>query len=393
MPLIFDTHRNFGYSTIATAPVPAASGTTATVETGHGTRFVANANATVWPSGVLPTDDNAEIVRVTGIVGDVLTLTRIQESTSARSIAVGDQISQGITRKVIKDIESWPAPRWVPGGRLTLTTGTPVLANAGASGSTLIYTPYVSSLLELYDGSAAWDMLSYTELSIAIPNTTVTGYDAFVYNNGGTATLELTAWTNPATRATALTRQNGRLVKTGATTRLYLGSFETDTVAGQTSSTLTKRLLWNFYNRIRLPLLKAYADVSWPYGTSTVRQANASTANQVDVFVGVAEALMSLDLGVLGEQNDTKYAVVGFGEDVTNALSAEGTAGMIKSEASGLVNGNQGKASLRKYPASGRHFYPGLEWASGGTFTFYGTPGAASGPTGGNAGISGYIEG
>lgn len=103
----FDAHANLAYSTVAVAPSPAASGTSLTVATGKGALFpAAPFNATVWPTGVFPLASNAEIVRVTAVVGDVLTIVRTQEGTAARSILTGDQIANTITAKVFTDIEA-----------------------------------------------------------------------------------------------------------------------------------------------------------------------------------------------------------------------------------------------------------------------------------------------
>lgn len=109
--MAYDYHTNLAYSTVATAPNPASSGTSLVVATGEGTRFpdpatVGAYNCTVWPAYTIPTPDNAEIVRVTAKSTDTLTITRTQESTSARSIIVGDQITMTITKKVVDDIEA-----------------------------------------------------------------------------------------------------------------------------------------------------------------------------------------------------------------------------------------------------------------------------------------------
>lgn len=99
-----DSLKNFAYSAIATAPDPADSGTSLVVTTGHGTRFpTAPFNAVVWPANQQPITTNAEIVRVTNIATDTFTITRQQESTSARSIQVGDQIAANITKKMLDD--------------------------------------------------------------------------------------------------------------------------------------------------------------------------------------------------------------------------------------------------------------------------------------------------
>lgn len=104
-----DAHANFAYSTVATAPVPAASGTSLVVAAGQGALFPAVPfNVTVWPAGVLPLASNAEIVRVTNIAVDTLTITRTQEGSSARTIVVGDQIAATVTAKTLSDVEAEP---------------------------------------------------------------------------------------------------------------------------------------------------------------------------------------------------------------------------------------------------------------------------------------------
>lgn len=102
----FDAHKNFAISAVATAPSPAASGTSLVVTGGHGTRFPAVPfNATIWPTGATPDPATAEIVRVTAISTDTFTITRTQESTSARTVIVGDQIMAGITALTATEIE------------------------------------------------------------------------------------------------------------------------------------------------------------------------------------------------------------------------------------------------------------------------------------------------
>lgn len=107
MTITFDAHKNFAYSTVATAPSPATSGTSLVVAAGEGTRFPAvSFNAVIWPAGARPLPSNAEVVRVTNISTDTFTITRTQESSSARTVVVGDQIATFITAKTFTDIES-----------------------------------------------------------------------------------------------------------------------------------------------------------------------------------------------------------------------------------------------------------------------------------------------
>lgn len=105
--MAFDAHSNLAYSTVLSPPSPPASGTSLTLAAGGGALMPAVPfNALVWPVGLLPVVGNAEIVRVTNVAGDVLTITRTQESTSARTILAGDQFCNVISAKVFTDIET-----------------------------------------------------------------------------------------------------------------------------------------------------------------------------------------------------------------------------------------------------------------------------------------------
>ena len=70
--------------------------TSITLSTGHGARMPATPFfATLTPAGVMSTVANSEIVSVTNVAGDVLTVTRAQKGTSALTFAIGDIIANG----------------------------------------------------------------------------------------------------------------------------------------------------------------------------------------------------------------------------------------------------------------------------------------------------------
>lgn len=105
--MAYDSHANFAYGTVLTAPSPATSGTSLVLNSGQGARFPTPPfNVTIWPANTTPDPTNAEIARCTGKSTDTLTLTRATESTSARSVIVGDQVAVAVTAKVLTDIEA-----------------------------------------------------------------------------------------------------------------------------------------------------------------------------------------------------------------------------------------------------------------------------------------------
>jgi len=206
-------------------------------------------------------------------------------------------------------------------GRITLTTGVPVTTSDVTAATTIYFTPFNGNEIVLYSGSA-WALLTFSEVSLAVPGTTDTLYDLWAYNNGGAVALEALAWTNDTTRATALATQDGVLVKSGAATRRYLGSFRTTGVNGQTEDSAAKRYIWNYTHRRPRSLRVLESTNSWAYTTATMRQARGSTANQVDVVVGVADALVDLRVGVIcvnSAGSDTGQTVA-IGEDSTSAM-------------------------------------------------------------------------
>jgi hypothetical protein len=282
-----------------------------------------------------------------------------------------------------------PSPGIVE-GRLTATSGTPV-TTADVSGATSIYfTPYKGDNIALYDGSK-WVLVSFSEVTISLSGyTAIKPYDVFGYLSSGALAIETLIWTNNTTRATALALQNGVLVKSGATTRRYLGTVYINASGGQTEDTILKRYIWNYYNRISRNLRVMDTTNTWTYTTATVRQQRGSAANQVDVVVGVAEVPISLSLRIgAGNTNVGVNVWAGIGQNATAAPVAT-----AQSSYSTIAVANHVQmigAGLTVYPAIGFSYFPMLEWSTAaGTTTWYGNN-TASTPM--RSGMSGWIEG
>lgn len=286
--------------------------------------------------------------------------------------------------------------------RLSLTTAVPVTTAdvTGASAVTLYWTPMTGNRITLFDSGSLPGTYTSAELSIAIPATTSQLYDVYVYLSSGVPALELLAWTNDTTRATALVRTSGRYTKTGDPTRLYVGSVRTGIVSGQTEDSVAKRFLWNYYNRVPRPVRVLESTASWAYTLATIRQARATATNQVAIILGVAEVPVELTATatISNGANDTTNMsmATGIGEDSTSAFATGMTGGGGGAGlSSGTVPNNSGlSARLWKYPAVGYHFYTWLEWSqANGTTTWYGAPAGYNGPSGSANGLTGSIDG
>ena len=319
-------------------------------------------------------------------VGTAGAITATPPAMNARTIGQADTTTSLIVGPIVPTVPT--ADNAMDDGRCSLTTLTPVTTANVTAATTVFFTPYKGNRIALFDGTATWNIRTFTELSIAVPATTSQMYDLWVFDNAGTPALEALAWTSDTTRAPALVLQNGVLVKTGVTTRRYVCSFRTTTVSGQTEDSLTKRYVWNYYNRVRRPLQVNESTASWNYTTATIRQANGSTANQLALVQGWNEAPIDLLLQGTASNANVSAVSVGIGEDSTTTFTA-GSFIETTVTSGGFANMNP---RLVKVPSVGFHFYSWNEWSqAGGTTTFYG-PFAGAGGTITN-GLSGYIEG
>lgn len=258
-------------------------------------------------------------------------------------------------------------------GRLTLTSGVAVTSADVTGAGTLYFTPYQGNSVALYSGTA-WVSYTLTERSLALVVTANTNYDVFLYDNAGTLTLELTAWTNDTTRATALVSQDGVLVKSGATTRRYLGTIRASG-SNVTEDSAAKRFVWNVMNRVSRTVRVLEATNSWTYTTATWRQANNAAANQIAVVAGLSEDAISVLVSAESATNSSAIARVAIGEDSTSAPSANSVRGGSNT-AGGTSSTNNPQAFATIVPAIGYHYFAWLEWSTAtGTTTWYGDNG------------------
>jgi len=302
---------------------------------------------------------------------------------TANDIALDDQIPNYDTdaaanRKIAVD-RLLAAAQHVVEGRLTLTTAVPVTTSDVIGATTVYFTPYNGNRVRIYDGTR-WKMYSFTERSLAL-GTLTSGrpYDVFIYDNAGTLTLEFTAWTSDTARATALTTQDGVLVKSGSTTRLYLGTFRTTSTTATEDST-ARRLLVNYYNQVPGRLYSFDNTNSWNSSASAFEAwgtgGSGSTTDgitRVAALFPIGDEYIDIEFhGWASHSGAGNPAGVGIGLDSTTVNSAPITVPEISATA-----GTQGvaMAAMKGYPGIGYHFLQMLQRPFGATSSFYGDNG------------------
>jgi hypothetical protein len=268
--------------------------------------------------------------------------------------------------------------------RLTLETGVPISTTDQTAKTTLYLTKYKGDQIVVYSGTA-WSTIALgADISITLASLTAgLPYDVYVYNNAGTLTLELTAWTNTTTRATALTTQNGVYVKTGATTRRYIGTICIQ-ATGQCEDSSARRLIWNYYNRAQKVCYGVDTTNSWAYTTATFRAANNNTTDgvgRVAVVVGIGEDSVE-GRRIFAARNGTvgTFFAGGVGIDSTSIDSC-----LIKGYGVAQVANipNQVESIYVGILSAGYHYIQALEYSfASGTTTWSGDEGTTQIQTG-----------
>lgn len=246
---------------------------------------------------------NAEFSRIVRRDEELNTFgTTLDSDVGVSNVAYGsswDGVTlQAPSKNVVYDHIQTFQPIHHMGGRLTASSTIPYVGTTTTS-TTLYYLPASSNVVFLNDG-ARWLPYTFTSVSLdlsALALTDYLPYDVFLFNNSGTLTLELTAWTNYNTRATALTRLNGVLTKTGAPLRRYVGTISTvsntiyqGTWLRNTAGGLLNTV-FNEYNRVPI-YMEYYGNVTYDT-TTTYDNWTGSTAlhlvlgNTTQVFLNI----------------------------------------------------------------------------------------------------------
>lgn len=247
--------------------------------------------------------------------------------------------------------------------RLSLTTGVPVTTSDVTGAGTLYAVPFTGDSIALYTGSA-WVVRTSSQFSLALTLTAAKPYDVFCYDNAGVPTLEVLVWTNDTTRATALVYQNGVLVKSGATTRRYLGSLYSSG-ANTTEDSFVKRYLWNYYNRV---VKQGRNKFSTDRTTTSTTFVEINSEIRVGFMVGVAED--AVHAVASGGSNSGNYTF--------NAIAYDGATPEVGSEGMGSAFSAALATGTKFGLAAGFHYATFAGAATASTSTWHATTNTAT---------------
>ncbi len=197
--MTFQSAQNAAYSLVATAPSTPTGGLSLVVTAGEGARFSAITlpfYATVWAANAQPiwaaggaTAGNFEIVQVTNVSTDTLTIVRAREGTTARTILVGDQIAETWTAATFRNAQNLPRSARSSNTILGVTDGGTVIC------ATAAYTQTLTAAATL--GAGWWvivknDTTSGTVVLTVTPNgsETIDGLTPITMYSGETRLIE-----------------------------------------------------------------------------------------------------------------------------------------------------------------------------------------------------------
>lgn len=324
---------------------------------------------TLPTSGTVLTDGSSIAASQIGS-GTIATARLGSGSASSSTYLRGDQTWAAI-----------PASGVIPGNcnlRLTLVSGTAVMTSDQTAKTNIYATPYNGSNCSFYDGVSAWTSLSFSETTLSLSGLTAdTNFDVFGYNNSGTMAVEALSWSSSSARATALVLQDGVWVKSGATTRRYLGTFRTTGTTGQTQfsgftgtpaagGTEAKLFLFNAQNRVRYTAYVRDSTDSWTHA-STWRNANNSATMRVSFVTGLQEQDLNASYSCLAAGGTTTATGVG----VNGSSNYSGDSAVEGAYTTTL------RGTWRGQTAIGLNYVQALEYSSG-TGTFYGDAGGSA---------------
>ena len=272
--------------------------------------------------------------------------------------SVGVTLSSGLAWNGDSIYQTYRDVRFHVGGRLTVVSGSPVIAGSGFSGATEIHwQPFFDNQISLYDVNSGWQIISVPTATLAL-GTLLSGkpYDVFGVLSGGGLYLEANVWSGDALRKDPIGYQDGVSVKSGDPTRRLLGTFWTTTTT-TTEDTIRNLYVANVYNNVSLRLFTCpnyvnnNANTTYSFvGSGAFYRVNAGTADTISFISPLDGGLVSL--GVCWFANYPASSVLVFGP------SLDSTSSPLVVNGGGTVSATNQYGSMvaTGFLSAGRHF-------------------------------------
>lgn len=296
-----------------------------------------------------------------------------------------------------------------PQGRLTLTSGTPVMTGDVTAATTVYYDSYVGNQVPV--GATLQNLtIGSNEISFGLSTSHVISgsiYDVFGKNNSTILTACIgPAWSSGTSRGTGagttqIDRTNaGIYTNTNSLTHCYGGSSGTTdygtiaahagtylgsfyaTANGQTGQMFGPDVgsggassivgLCNPYNNVHIRSVSIDTTATWMYSTAMWRPANNSNLNRISWLDCTGNSQIDASYTILCNNISANYCNVGVSIDA------------VSGSPSGISGGNNDSASQLAAGSSvislGFHFAQAMEYQSGGTSTFVSNLGSSGPP-------------
>lgn len=246
---------------------------------------------------------------VASVFGAVTTVTLRNDSGAldAGLSAVAYSIL-GTEQPSLPQIDIYTAPE--VRGRLTLSPGVPVTTTDITNATSVMFAPYNGNTLWLFN-TTQWRRFAFSELSTPVPASSA-AYDVFAFVSSGAVALSTVAWTNPTTRAQAISSVAGVPLLAADLSRLYLGSFMASSFSGTSNArdSAKERWLFNYWNREPRRVAAQATTTLWSMNSSaagTTRAANSDATNAVSFMLGAPDLLVGASLQVTWNPNNNSH--------------------------------------------------------------------------------------
>lgn len=276
-------------------------------------------------------------------------------------------------------------------GRIYPVSGYPSWEGLASTYTTIYFGPadtpvgaaFAPGIISLYDG-ANWKLYTFTEISLSLSGlTNGTSYDLFVYNSGGTLTLEAVAWVSSSVHS-ATTTQDGIEVKSGAASKRFVGSININGGTGTLAVNRSTNPIWNRYNQLPLALRAVESTANWTTTDATPHPGNSNTANRITTLCGRANPnaagvgdVITVRLNCMIQVEAIKQSTVGIGLNSTSTYAGGLMTGNWLSGVAGAFQ--QIESLLQVAPPPGMNYYQWLEQLVVGVNVGFGSGGSTSG--------------